>query len=41
MEVITIYGNDESLAMNVQDLLLKIKLLSKFATNVSNEFKRR
>lgn len=41
MEVITIYGNDESLAMNVQDLLLKIKLLRKFATNVCNEFKRR
>ncbi len=41
MEVITIYGNDESLAMNVQDLLLKIKLLSKFATNVCNKLKRR
>ncbi len=41
MEVITVYCNDESLAMNVQDLLVKIKLLNKFATNVCNELKRR
>ncbi len=41
MEVITIYVNDESLVNKVQDLLIKIKLLSKFATNMCNEFKGR